>query len=81
MPRSLVESEGIEWNYDFILEDKGFRYHVLSRILQLDVADDWPYQKTWQWEKLGFYEGDPKLLGSDYKQMGNGCLIWEQKAQ
>jgi hypothetical protein len=81
MPRLLIESEGIEWNYDFIIQDDGFRYQVLSRILKLDDYDSWPYGKSWQWEKLEFYESDPKSLGRDYRQMGNGCLIWEQKTQ
>lgn len=30
---------------------------------------------SWNWEKLEFYEGDPKALGHDYKQKGDGCLI------
>ena len=81
MARSLIESEGIEWNYDFILQDEGFRNQILSRILEAENDDSWPYKRSWQWEKLEFYEGDPKSLGRDYKQMGNGCLIWEQKAQ
>lgn len=80
MPRSLVEGEGIEWNYDFILNDNLFRALVLGKIVESDEDDKWPYRKTWGWETLEFYEGDPKSLGRDYKQMGNGCLIWEQKA-
>lgn len=80
MPKALVEGEGIEWNRDFILEDKNFHMLVLSKIASLDNERVLQEMRaaSWSWEKLEFYEGDPKALGRDYKQMGNGCLIWEQ---
>ena len=83
MPRALVEGEEIEWKYDFILEDKGFRNLVLSKVASLDTERVLEEMRgsSWNLEKLEFYEGDPKSLGRDYKQMGNGCLIWEQKPQ
>jgi hypothetical protein len=83
MPKALVEGEEIEWKYDFILEDKGFRNLVLSKIASLDTERVLEEMRgsSLNWEKLEFYEGDPKSLGGDYKQMGNGCLIWEQKPQ
>jgi hypothetical protein len=80
MPRSLVVSEGIEWNYDFILRDEGFRYQVLTKISNIETTallDNWT-GSSYRIESLEFYEGDPKSLPSSYRQMGGGCLIWEQ---
>jgi hypothetical protein len=80
MPRSLVEGEGIEWNYDFILRDEDFRYQVLTKISNIETTallDNWT-GSSYGIESLEFYEGDPKSLPSSYRRMGGGCLIWEQ---
>ena len=80
MPRSLVVSEGIEWNYDFILRDEGFRYQVLTKISNIEATaflDNWT-GSSYRIESLEFYEGDPKSLPNSYRQMGGGCSIWEQ---
>jgi hypothetical protein len=80
MPRSLVEGEGIEWNYDFILRDEDFRYQVLTKISNIETTallDNWT-GSSYRIESLEFYEGDPKSLPPSYRQMGGGCSIWEQ---
>jgi hypothetical protein len=81
MPRALVEGEGIEWNYDYILRDEAFRYQVLTKILEIEakeMLDNWGTPGfSYGTESLEFYEGDPKSLPDSYRQMGGGCLIWE----
>jgi hypothetical protein len=83
MPRSLVEGEGIEWNYDLILRDKDFRTQILTRISEIgteEMPENWGSTGfSYGIENLEFFEGDPKSLPATYKQMGGGCLVWEQK--
>src|ERR1700737_2466380 len=40
MPRSFVEGEGIEWNYDYILRDEGFRIQIISKIFNIETQEE-----------------------------------------
>ena len=84
IPRPLVEGEGIEWNYDYILRDENFRYQVLTKVSAIgakEMLDNWGRPGfSYRIEDLEFYEGDPKSLPNSYIQMGGGCLIWKNPA-
>jgi hypothetical protein len=85
MPRTLVEREGIEWNYDYILRDLDFQHQILTKVSEIETSvlgGGAGLQATnTNIESLQFYEGDPKSLPANYKQMGGGCLIWENPPQ
>ncbi len=79
MPRTLVEGKGIEWNYDYILRDLDFQRQILTRVSAIErslLAGVGLQATNTNVESLEFYEGDPKSLPTNYKQMGGGCLIW-----
>ena len=81
MPRKFLESNGIEWDYDFMLGDQNFVSLLVDKITSINseslLSGGQLWGKSYSVLKCEFYRGDRSSLPESYHQVGDNCSVWE----